>query len=193
LGRVLKATIKTAKLKFKKGTMFRQNVIKVYILIFASIGVTGGCKKNEAEITDLSDMPVLIKFDIPETLIPGEEVSPEKERRVYLKITAKYSGLSKINRVHFKNFSDTLSYYEYTGQSKKGDVLIFVFESAQAIAVSGFTSNATFLKETRFKFTNTGLELYKRTLGKGQRTVSIFFRTNDKLISFNKDDGFSAW
>lgn len=173
--------------------MFKRHMIKTCVSILAGISLMGSCKKGEAELTDLSDMPVLIKFDIPGNSIVDDEISPEKERQVYLMVTAKYSGLSKLSRLHFKKFNDTLSYYEYTGQSKKGDVLLFVFESTRTTTVGGFTGNATFLKETRFKFIDSGLDLYKRTSGKRQRTVSIFFRTNDKLISFNKDDGFSAW
>lgn len=174
--------------------MFMQRMIKVFVLILASISLMVSCKKGEAAIRDLSDMPVAIKFDIPGSAILDDAISPEKERQVDLMVRERYSELLKANRLHFKRFSDTLSYYEYSGQSKKcDDVLLFVFESPQAITISGFTSNVAFMKETRFKFIDHGLELYKRTLGNRQRSVSIFFRTEDALISFNKDDGFSVW
>lgn len=173
--------------------MFKQNVIKVYILIFASISVMCGCKKNKAEITDLSNIPVAIKFDIPSNSILGDKISPEKERRVYRKVTEMYSELSKVSLVHFKSFHDTLGYYEYSAQSKNGNVLIFIFESAHTVTISGFRSDVMFTKETRFKLINNGLEIYKRAFERTQHTVSIFFHTNDKSISFNRDDGFSVW
>lgn len=176
--------------------MPQQNVqISKLLWLILSFVFFMGCKKNiSGEITDMRHIPVYTKFSIPQNIIVDTGLNTIVRNEIQNKLVEQYPDVNDLHLLHSQKFHNTIDYFEYSGHVNGENIIFFAFQKKNEIMVKRLKVDIMPEKESRYKLTNDGLEIYKKFIDKRNAiTLCVIYAAESNLISLQHDDGYSDW